>query len=651
MKFEREPRPEAPPSLATLQRQETGVIRKLSQAGERLPPAVRSAALGLFALFRSMSAMAAEPTTPLHQHLEVVVAPDPATKSERLQHSYEQRRQQQLSDFMQLLSEFKADHASLEFLAGATIDPYGHYPVSTKQQEAALNGLMARMSTGDLQQVDFYTYVGNPLTYLETNFQFLLEIPAELKDHRPIKVVPYQIQVAKNPAGPGLVFQLMNWVKGEVTYTSPAFTPEQMADQVTFSEYCQPLRATIVEQIQRGQPELAAALAEKQQALGQSTQVREPSLRLGKEPVPTAKTFFQQFDTAKIILHAASRPVDSTNGLPLTISSAFLESTQQRALQFNGQVDIMYFEKRYHQGDSDFNRVKGRSAETYRDQHGNLVGVEYIVPNQNTVIEAIQVYPTTEFVDEPAPTEEFKPLVVDLEKIGYGRLDNYIIRPVERPIATVGDGVYRLYTSMDATALQEQSGQYFEALAQGAKQAEELFGVPPGSLVKRIMIADARHPNAQFSNRNLDTIQIWDDGLTSIAEVQRTAFHESIHLLDVAFKIDKGNVDLWDTFFAKLTKTGHLFAVVNEDVWYPELSDMGHGEQNPAELIASFMNTLVDPHWEQRIAQCQPEQVREYLEALTILEQALRQAAGSLNAQAPIFQLLKTRQAFIRTLG
>lgn len=53
--------------------------------------------------------------------------------------------------------------------------------------------------------------------------------------------------------------------------------------------------------------------------------------------------------------------------------------------------------------------------------------------------------------------------------------------------------------------------------------------------------------------------------------------------------------------------------------------------------------------------------VLEYLEALTILEQALRQKTprlpflqklvGSLNPQAPIFQLLKIRQAFIRTLG
>jgi len=280
------------------------------------------------------------------------------------------------------------------------------------------------------------------------------------------------------------------------------------------------------------------------------------------------------------------------------------------------------------------------------DSYGNgMSAVRVLAPDRSVVHETIKVFPDIPFDADGVP--EIVALKVDLRAFGGGDLSGaFQTREAPLFVSTehfsmyAYDGIFP--EAKDMIAAQEG------AIKKGLDDVAKLFGKPSTEISKILLLAGIS-PNAQVLLSQPDVVQIESQlfakaRLMSPEFMRSIARHEAVHAADTEYHFARS--PLVQAAFLLMPDDG--FALLDESRVYPH-GFGGHSADNPDEFLASFVNSLVRPDWEQWVA-IQPNDFRKaYLLAAQGLEVSLH-AQTKIPDDAPIRSLTADRIRFLVVL-
>lgn len=308
---------------------------------------------------------------------------------------------------------------------------------------------------------------------------------------------------------------------------------------------------------------------------------------------------------------------------------------------------------------SSFNSVPawwhGQAESTvYKDKHGNAIQVEtsgYTIddpaPDEPAAYysQTISISVPTRFLDTVGSETEATGLSVDLTAVGLPEITDLAYCHPERPVETrhshYGFTYNIYYEGNDALTTGVYHG-YYDAAIFGVEEIQHAFyGDDLDQQVTRnILIIPTDNKNGYFSPRNSSTITYTAPHLnpaeSNFREVERTGRHETAHAffnhlqLDHAPAITALHASLSPDFFYAIAEKnweGHGFG--------------GHPEDNPTELFASFLNSILVDNLETVMrAKLTPITAAEYAETAKVFREALTNPLRAQNDQYETIRIL-----------
>jgi hypothetical protein len=235
------------------------------------------------------------------------------------------------------------------------------------------------------------------------------------------------------------------------------------------------------------------------------------------------------------------------------------------------------------------------------------------------------------------------------------------------PVPKVGQiGPYEVNSCMSREEISKLAPQIIKA-ANAIRENEKLFGLRPGGIIKHINIVDTGGVNGWVLTNDERIVNITDEGIKQSPRLIGT--HESTHAIDLGVgsgstegELSQGELTITFnkmkiTNLATLPIGGRFGAVmqqpflrdISESTFYQDNAKTaaGHAWDSPAELLASFVNSLQHPDWENNLKNKSFDFRKQYLDVMSSLGTALVDRPG-VPATAPIHSLLDQRKAFLQ---
>lgn len=680
---ETQEREATPIDFQSLQASEYATLRKLNQLVDRFPATVRRAGTALLSLFilgseasagvrfvettpqsqeereeeqrrneqwrdeyRKAASREIEPLRVSPDHVEAVLNAQPDRKKD-------------VDEFQNLVQEFMAAGFRIElqtmiFFQGREKNPELQITEQTFRdfKSALMEGLVSPIGV---------SITPSPLDGIVQSSVIELEHPSVMRQtDKPMTVSPYHICFQQQEGTPRMI--VTNWLTERVLLAldlGPILSQFSLWDENEKSALQRfGITQAIQEAVEQDAGNAIRALEELQRE-AEKIQPREPAYSFhGTEPHAQIHGIVQRLSDMSFYTISFGRDMDRTNSTGVKIDASFLERSGSLPIDMRGSIDHLYFLTTYEQKMDGDGATESQQFRKATDQYGNMILKIPSVYNdglqkKQIVTERILVYPPTVFAQEAGMEDTVAPVSIDLSVVGRDlHLTNYFFVPEERPIATITGGAYRVYSSLNHEDTHQQYGKWFELIGAEMKHAEELFGLKAGEAAQQLFIVNSKDPNAHFHPKDPHAIVMRDEILSENGSVPSVGFHETAHLLDAYFGIK----DRTALVALHATLSRDFFSAIDEKSWYP--GEMGgHSEENSAEFIASFLNTLIDPHWEQKIPQTPQSFQQEYLNAMNVFAHVLDECTQPLEAEsehkaalsstAPIHTLLKQRVMFL----
>jgi hypothetical protein len=189
----------------------------------------------------------------------------------------------------------------------------------------------------------------------------------------------------------------------------------------------------------------------------------------------------------------------------------------------------------------------------------------------------------------------------------------------------------------------------------GAQEIEKLYGFPPQSIVRQIVILDTDHVNAMANGQG--RITLYDEILRAYADPERAnqamrtlGRHEALHGVSLRSFWVNGTEPLSSALQSTYDKAPRaILRRLDEGIFLEQIG--GHSYENAEELLATLMAGLTteDADWENRISskdvtfrELVHQAASAHLESLT---------TGGISENAPVRELLKKRLAYLERLS
>jgi hypothetical protein len=226
--------------------------------------------------------------------------------------------------------------------------------------------------------------------------------------------------------------------------------------------------------------------------------------------------------------------------------------------------------------------------------------------------------------------------------------------------------------SGDSPLVKTLSKESLQPYVYGISTAEILFGLKPGTLVKKILILDQSGKNAAFSERDTSAICLGKDLFIENNKTQgdpvdgkEIGKHETFHSLDRNYKISK---DVrWQELFKELSSTPEslskneniissiqYFELINEEHFDPDKEIFGgHSADNIDEFLASFINSTTRENWEDIMTMYKEhggftDFLNKYKKTLETLQNILT-TKENISVDAPILKILEQKISFLNS--
>ena len=323
------------------------------------------------------------------------------------------------------------------------------------------------------------------------------------------------------------------------------------------------------------------------------------------------------------------------NSVVVTLTKDSLKRLNGSPILVDGTICAIGLTRREDKEDSSTDDVSAppETEKKLRDKYGNL-----LISDGD-----IAIAPAALITDnQPGQTV---PLNFDLSPLGLDEIPGLIyVRP---QFLLAHENERSIYTNLDDPILLQRARDSLHSLCQGITQAEELFGFRAGEKVRQINLVNGRTVNAYFNPGAVDAITVLDEFLRHDMQLSFLGVHETVHLVDELSQ-RKLSASLKPNFTSMLFGNRNFLETISEATWLPGVKVGGHAWDGPEELVASLVNSLTHPRWEQKISEQSPAFRQAYLGCLKNLAAEL-QKCPIIKADAPIVGLLDTRIALLET--
>ncbi|MEK7088746.1 MAG: hypothetical protein AAB913_01290 [Patescibacteria group bacterium] len=226
--------------------------------------------------------------------------------------------------------------------------------------------------------------------------------------------------------------------------------------------------------------------------------------------------------------------------------------------------------------------------------------------------------------------------------------------------------------SGDSVLVKSLNKETLQTYVYGISTAEILFGLEPGTLVKKISIINESGKNAGFSERDTSAIDLGKDLFMADNKPQENQIdgleigkHETFHLLDRIYHISEDTA--WQELFKELSlrpenapKNENIiwdiqyFELINEKNFDPDKQIFGgHSADNIKEFLASFINSITRENWQEIMNKYKEhggfdDFIIKYKKTLETFQNILT-AKKDISSNAPILEIIKQRINFLKS--
>jgi hypothetical protein len=224
--------------------------------------------------------------------------------------------------------------------------------------------------------------------------------------------------------------------------------------------------------------------------------------------------------------------------------------------------------------------------------------------------------------------------------------------------------------SGDSVLVKSLSKENLQPYVYGISTAEILFGLKPGTLVKKIVIVNESGKNAVFREQDTSSIYLGKDLFIQNTKTEENPVdgvemgkHETFHSLDRNYHIsqDAKWQELFKEFSLKLENVSknentissiQYFELINEGNFDPDKQIFGgHSEKDEKELLASFINSITRENWEEIMTMYKEhgrftDFINNYKKTLETLQNILT-SKKDISTDAPILKILEQRINFL----
>ncbi len=226
--------------------------------------------------------------------------------------------------------------------------------------------------------------------------------------------------------------------------------------------------------------------------------------------------------------------------------------------------------------------------------------------------------------------------------------------------------------SGDSVIVQSLNKESLQPYVYGISTAEVLFGLKPGTLVKKIIIVNESGKNAVFKEGDTSSIYLGKDLFTTNTKTGEEPVdgvemgkHETFHSLDRNYKISEDTK--WQELFKELSSTTEnisknentvssiqYFEIINERNFDPDKQIFGgHSADNANEFLASFINSTTRENWEDIMTMYKEhggftDFLNKYKKTLETLQNILT-TKENISADAPILKVLEQKISFLNS--
>ena len=224
--------------------------------------------------------------------------------------------------------------------------------------------------------------------------------------------------------------------------------------------------------------------------------------------------------------------------------------------------------------------------------------------------------------------------------------------------------------SVDSVLVDKINKESIQPYANGISTAEILFGLQPGSLVKKIIIVNESGKNAGFKEEDTSSIYLGKDLFIKNNKREENPVdgvemgkHETFHSLDRNYHISKD--EEWQKLFTEFNSTKEnisknqnmvssiqYFELINESSFDPDKQIFGgHSADNADEFFASFINSVTRENWQEIMTMYKEhggfdDFISKYKKTLTTLQTILN-TKKDIPTNIPIKKLLEQKINFL----
>jgi hypothetical protein len=227
---------------------------------------------------------------------------------------------------------------------------------------------------------------------------------------------------------------------------------------------------------------------------------------------------------------------------------------------------------------------------------------------------------------------DITPFSIDLSPFGINPFESLGTIQSVPLLKTSANGKYRLYSTIPgAFTNSDRMIDLFNKMATRLEVVETNWGFTAGEKLQNIFFIPSNTMNARVRSANPNTLFVWDE-MISFLETGRSEFvidHESSHCFD--FQLGLSRFPAFATLHETLSRSmdDSLFQAINES-HFLDSGFGGHAGDDEYEFLASLINTINAPDWQNKVSQMEKRVRGLYYHALLVFKEAL----GSLYPQA-----------------
>ena len=344
--------------------------------------------------------------------------------------------------------------------------------------------------------------------------------------------------------------------------------------------------------------------------------------------------------------------------LKVPLSVAALEAAEWGRLHVHGRVIAFWLSRAEPKVLLKESRPRPMSPPPTLDKYGNTWEVSSYVTSWG---EDGQRWEQTTKVHTALPTlsgnrdsaNQEAPLMLDLKSVGFETISTLLSHQRLYSLPLIGG--CEILIQSPPESFPPELKERLESAISGAQEIEKLYGFPPQSIVRQVVILDTDHVNAMANG--LGRITFYDEILRSYTDPARgnqamrtLGRHEALHGVSLRGFWVNGAEPLSSALQRVYDEAPRpILRRLDEGIFLEQIG--GHSYENAEELLATLMAGLTtnDADWESRISS-KDVTFRELVHQAASAHLASLSAAG-IPESAPVRELLKRRLAFLEHLS